>query len=69
MLGKRLAALVGVDDVVLVLGLVLLTVGLWPVLERVALAVPGAVLVWLVLPQRVPFVLREQAPPGAGRRR
>lgn len=53
-----IAGIVGVDELLLVVGLVLITAGLWPVLDAVAFAVPGAVVLWIALPQRSPFVHR-----------
>ena len=46
---------IGVDCVV---ALALVTTGLWALIGRVALVVPGVVLLWIVLPSRPPFVLR-----------
>ena len=43
-------------DCILVLGLVLIGVGLWSILPGVALASVGAVLVWIALPARPPFL-------------
>lgn len=54
------AALVGVDEIGLVLGLALLSVGarmVWPPAGSLA---PAAVLLWIYLPQRVPFIHRER---------
>lgn len=64
LLGQAIAA-IGVDVLVLILGLVMVTVGLWPWIGRGALLVPGVVLTWLSLPSRLPFVLR----PDASRRK
>jgi hypothetical protein len=38
------------------IGLVLITVALWQDLGQRALAVPGALLVWIALPQRTRFI-------------
>lgn len=54
------------DEIVLALGLALVTVGLWTICGMGALAVPGAVLVWMALPQRKTFV--ERLPVGDERR-
>ena len=62
----RLKHLIGWDEVFLVAGLGLVVWGLWPVWERLALIVPGAVLVWIALPQRAAFMAR---PPEAGRKK
>jgi hypothetical protein len=50
-----IASVVGLDELVLVLGLVLVTVALWPLVGRVALIVPGAAAVWVSLPPRARF--------------
>lgn len=57
-----ITSIIGIDELLLLTGLVLLTAGLWPVLDRVALTVPGAVLVWMTVPTRARFV----APPDPG---
>lgn len=49
-------------EATLAVALVLLTVAAWPRLGRQALAIPGGVLLWIVLPSRVPFIAR---PPTA----
>lgn len=43
-------------DVVILSGLLLVIGGLWGVSRPAALVVPGAVLLWLSLPMRPPFV-------------
>ena len=54
---------VGLDEVMLVGSLILVTVALWPIAERVAgdgrsaLLAPGLVLLWIALPARGAFVL------------
>ena len=62
-LGAALAREVGRDECALGLGLGLVTAGAWPVLGQGALALPGAVLIWLALPARSPFVVRPAPPP------
>jgi hypothetical protein len=49
-------------------GLVLITVGLWPPLGISALVVPGAALVYVALPSRLPFVLRPPDVSSRGRK-
>jgi len=56
---------VGLQELLVLTGLVLLGAGLWQVSPAAGLAVPGAVLVWAALPQRPPFV----TPPRRGNRR
>ena len=50
------------DELALAVGLGLVTVGLWPSIGLLALVVPGAVIVWIVLPARGPFMARPPAP-------
>ena len=45
-----------IDEIVLVVGLTLVVVALWPSLNRLALIVPGLVLIWYAAPSRGPFV-------------
>jgi len=49
---------IGLDDLVFVLALALLSLGVGMVWIPGGLIVPGAVLLWLVLPSRAPFVTR-----------
>lgn len=53
-----LLARIGVAELIFVCALGAITAGLWPVIGQAALVVPGAVLVWLTLPTRLPFVNR-----------
>ena len=55
---QRILAAVDVADLFVGLGLVLWAIGFWPDL-RLALGVPGAVLVLWALPPRPPFVRHE----------
>lgn len=55
-----------VDEILVAVGLALVTVGLWPVAGRSALVVPGLVLLWIALPQRVAFVARVAEKPKGG---
>lgn len=64
--GRVVLREVDADVVGLGLALALLAAGLWPDLGWRALAVPGAVLLWLVLPSREPFVIRKEPPPAEG---
>jgi len=54
---------IGPDEVLFAVALVLLTIGTWLVVGAAALVLPGAVLLWLVLPTRTPFV--DHTPPAA----
>jgi hypothetical protein len=56
---NAIVAAIWPDELLLAIGLVLLTVGLWPLLAQVALIAPGVVLVWMTVPTRARFV----APP------
>ena len=69
---KRLSVVtqaVGWDEALLLLGLILLTAGLWPVLHRGALSAPGVVLLWIALPSRTRFVERVEPTPAQKRSR
>lgn len=61
-------SVVGVDELLLVVALALVTVALWPRFERLALLVPGLVILWVVLPSRSPFVARPPTATKAERR-
>jgi hypothetical protein len=52
------ADVIGPDEILLAAGLTLVTVALWPVMGRVALIVPGVVLLWIAIPEREQFVRR-----------
>lgn len=54
----------GKDEAVLLTGVGCLTAGAWSVFGPPALIVPGAILVWLGLPARLPLVLRPQKRKG-----
>lgn len=57
---------IGADEIVLGVGVALLSAGLWLAWAPGALLVPGAVLVWLALPSREPLVTtRTDARPAA----
>lgn len=58
---------VGRDELLLGLGLLLLTGGLWARVGPVALVAPGLVLLWIALPPRWAFVVRQPETPGKGR--
>ena len=51
-----LRSLVGADELLLLVALVLLVVGLWPWLGRGALVPVGLFLLWLGCPSRAPFI-------------
>ena len=53
--------------IVVVLGVTLITIGIWPLAGRLALIVPGAIAVWLALPARASFI--ERLPPRVRRKR
>ena len=57
-MNKALRTAIGVDELLLLAGLLLVTAGLWAQWGRLALVVPGAVFVWIALPCRTVFVLR-----------
>ena len=51
-------AVIGVDELLIVVALTLVTVALWPRFGRQALLVPGLVVLWVALPSRAPFIAR-----------
>ena len=53
-----LCAAVGLDGFLFIVALLLITAGLWPWCGWGALLVPGAVLLWVVVPSRSPLVTR-----------
>jgi uncharacterized membrane protein len=46
------------EELAVAVGLVLITLGLWPHVGVAALVVPGAAIVWVWLPPRVSFLVR-----------
>lgn len=56
--GAAVAGVIGLDEVVLGAGLVLVTIALWPDLGQRALLVPGLAAVWISLPTRGGFITR-----------
>jgi hypothetical protein len=50
----------GVDEILLTIALALIGVGMRMVWAPGAYLVPGAVLLWIALPQRAPFVARAE---------
>jgi len=68
-LWRALRQAVGVDEVLLAVALGLTTAGIWPWLGFGALTVPGLVLLWMVLPERRPFVGRPGAEASVPKRR
>ena len=56
--GAAIAREIGREELVLCAGLALVAGGFWLVWTPGALLAPGAVLVWLSLPPRRPFVAR-----------
>jgi hypothetical protein len=63
-----LAAAMGVDEILLLTALVLVVTGLWPLVGRSALLIPGLTLLWIALPQRAPFVARSSESEKSARR-
>jgi hypothetical protein len=50
------------DDVLALIGLVLVAIGLWLWSKPLAFIVPGAVLLWMFLPSRPPLIERPTTP-------
>ena len=48
---------VGPDELGIATALVVLTIGLWPRLGRDTLIADGAILLWMFLPTRSPFIV------------
>ena len=64
-----IAAAFGPEEILLIIALLMVAGGCWFVWWPAALIVPGAVLLWLALPSRQPFVYRAPVtPPKATRR-
>lgn len=65
---KRLTAIIGADEALLLIALSLLLAGLWPLAVRwlgtglPTLVVPGVVLLFIALPSRAPMIIRPQVP-------
>lgn len=57
-----LAEAFGADEAMLLIGLCLITVALWPAFGVAALLLPGLIVTWMALPSRTPFV--ERTPPS-----
>lgn len=55
-LHSLLAAALDKDDAMALIGLVLVAIGLWFVFRPLAFIVPGAVLLWMFLPSRPPWI-------------
>lgn len=53
---RAITAVIGADELLVCVGLGLLTAGLWSLVQESALVAPGLVLLWIALPQRTPFV-------------
>lgn len=55
---KKPTPFIGVDEIMLLIGLVLLTAGLWSLVRAAALIAPGLVLLWMAVPPRHAFLAR-----------
>lgn len=64
-----IGAVVGPDEILLVVALALVTWGLWPLVGRMALIAPGAVCLWIALPSRAAFLVRPAADDAAKRKK
>ena len=54
-----LTSAIGVEEALIYTALGLLAAGCWQVWQPGAFLVPGAVMLWLYLPQRAPFIKKE----------
>lgn len=62
--------LIGLDELLLIVALLLIGAGMWQVWKPGALLAPGAVLLWLTLPTRAGFFRRStHTPPSPERRK
>ena len=66
---QALQRAVGIDEVLITIGLGLATVGLWTWIGPGALTLPGLVLLWIVVPARQPFISRPADPTAPPRSR
>lgn len=63
-------SVVGIEEVAIYAALALIAVGSWQVWRPGAFLVPGAVMLWMYLPQRTTFIKRShEALPAAPRRK
>jgi hypothetical protein len=60
---------VGFDELLLVIGLLLIARGLWLAWEPAAYLVPGLVILWIALPSRSVFVAQHHEPEKPSRRK
>ena len=56
---RAVASVIGFDEALILLGLLLVWYGLSYVSRAAAFAVPGAVILWLAIPPRKPFIVRQ----------
>lgn len=68
-LGAAVRAEISRDEIVLAVGLILVTVALWPDFGIRSLIVPGAVFLWHALPTRAPFFLGRDGSTNSTERR
>jgi hypothetical protein len=57
-----ITSLVGANEIYIGAGLVLVSIGCWLVWRPAAFLVPGAVLLWMALPARLPFIVDPRKP-------
>ncbi len=55
---RAVTTVIGLDEVALLTGLVLVAIGLWDVWRPGAFLTPGVLLIWMTLPTRRAFVER-----------
>jgi divalent metal cation (Fe/Co/Zn/Cd) transporter len=56
---------IGEVEIVTLVGLTLLAIGLWWLSPAAALIVTGLILLWVVLPARLPFIVRRDKKDGS----
>lgn len=56
---RAVAGAIGLQEVLVVIGLIALSAACWEIYRPAAYGVPGAVLLWWSLPSRPPFITRD----------
>ena len=52
---------IGINEVAIYTSLALISCGAWQVYKPAAFLVPGVIMLWMYLPQRVPFFSRHES--------
>lgn len=62
-------SVIGLDECLLILALVLVGIGFWQIWKPGAFLVTGLVLLWLTIPSRASFIITPPPDEKAGRKR